>query len=178
MLVPHAMDKLAFVAVAVMAALVGCNRPGGLAAPQIRAESPARGPHHGEANAAAAARVGANGGRLFGEAIPAGASAVRLAEVLNAPQQYQNRPFRVEGTVVAVCQAMGCWMEVRDDATQAHIRMHGHSFFVPRDVNGRRAAVQATLVAAHPATECDHEAQAATGRVAQLELDATGIEVF
>lgn len=79
---------------------------------------------------------------------------------------------------MAVCQSMGCWMEIQDENTQAHVRMHGHSFFVPRDISGHRAVVQGTLVAAHPPTECDEEAREATGRVAQVEIDATGVEVY
>jgi hypothetical protein len=35
-----------------------------------------------------------------------------------------------------------------------------------------------TIVAAHPPTECDESAREATGRVAQIEFDATGVEVY
>jgi hypothetical protein len=108
----------------------------------------------------------------------AGTPAVHLGQIQNAPQQYSGHPLRVEGQVVAVCQHMGCWMEIRDEQTQAHVRMHGHSFFLPRDVNGHRAAVEATLVAAHPQTECDQSAHAATGQVAAVELDALGVDVY
>jgi hypothetical protein len=69
-------------------------------------------------------------------------------------------------------------MEMRDGQTQAHVRMHGHSFFLPRDVNGKRSAMVGTIVAAHPPTECDESARAATGRQAQIEFDATGVEVY
>ncbi len=116
--------------------------------------------------------------RHFGEAIAPELPITRLSQIVTAPTQFpRDRPIRVEGTVVAVCQGMGCWMELRDESTQAHIRMHGHSFFVPRDIANHHAMVQATLVAAHPPTECDNEAREATGRVAQVELDATGVQV-
>jgi len=114
----------------------------------------------------------------YGQPIDPSVRTARLGEVLQAPQQYSGSALRLEGQVVAVCQHMGCWMEMRNENTQAHVRMHGHSFFVPRGLNGHRAQVQATLVAAHPSTECDESAQAATGRPAQLELEATGVQVL
>jgi hypothetical protein len=168
-------------------ALSACSQPQPAVprTPPVQAEpahaaAPAPAPahdHHG-GNAAAPAQPGANGSRRFGEAIAADAQRAQLGEIVAAPDRFTGRAVRVEGTVSAVCQHMGCWMEIRDAATQAHVRMHGHSFFVPRDVNGRRAAVQATVVAAHSPTECDREAQAQTGRVAQIELDATGVEIY
>ncbi|MDP3276992.1 MAG: DUF4920 domain-containing protein [Deltaproteobacteria bacterium] len=119
-----------------------------------------------------------NGVRHFGEALPADTVRKSLAEVLSNAEPHRTAPVRIEGQVVAVCEHMGCWMEVRDGRTQAHVRMHGHSFFLPRDVNGKRAVLVGTVVAAHPATECDQSAQSATGQVAQIEFDATGVEVY
>jgi hypothetical protein len=172
--------------------LLACSRPEPAAQPpQVRAESAPTAAAAAAPSAPAPVAVavppvpepaaqpqGAAGSpRHFGAAAASDAQAVHLAAIVAAPQQYNGHALQVDGTVVAVCQAMGCWMEIRDEATQAHIRMHGHSFFVPRDVNGHHATVQATLVAAHPATECDQEAHAATGRVAQVELDATSVQV-
>ena len=119
-----------------------------------------------------------NGARLFGQAIADTATTARLAQLSAAPETFNGRTIRVEGTVVAVCQEMGCWMEMRDENTQAHVRMHGHSFFLPRDVDGHRAVVQATVVPTHRPTHCDEEAQHVTGQLAQIELDATGVQVF
>lgn len=116
--------------------------------------------------------------RRFGEALAADATRVSLSTVLHQAEQHRNKNLRIEGQIVAVCQHMGCWMELRDEQTQAHVRMHGHSFFLPRDVNGKRAALVGTLVAAHPPTECDESARQAAGQQAAVELDATGIEVY
>jgi hypothetical protein len=81
--------------------------------------------------------------------------------------------------VTAVCQEMGCWMEIKDDSGQAHIRMHGHSFFVPKTAPGHHARVQATLVPTKESeTECTEEAAKQMGHaVAKVELDATGVEL-
>jgi hypothetical protein len=143
--------------------------------------APAEHAAHGEPQFAppAQAQPATPGGtRRFGEPLAATARRVGLDEALRTHTQIGSTPIRVEGQIVAVCQHMGCWMEMRDGATQAHVRMHGHSFFLPRDVNGKRAAMVGTIVAAHAPTECDESAQAATGRRAAIEFDATGVEVI
>src|SRR5947209_1523052 len=52
-----------------------------------------------------------------------------LGEIAKNPDQYANRVVATAGKVTAVCQEMGCWMEMQDDSGRAHVRMHGHSFF-------------------------------------------------
>lgn len=133
---------------------------------------------HGESHRAPAPPTVTGGTRRFGEPLAANAMRVTLDQVLRTHEQLRDRVLRVDGQIVAVCQHQGCWMEIRDGSTQAHVRMHGHSFFVPRDVNGKRASITGTIVAAHAPTECDESAREATGRVAQIEFDATGVEVY
>jgi hypothetical protein len=169
--------------------LVGCAQPHP-ASPSVRPDPPRAqqaaadpSPHaandpHGVAPPSAHPAPVPGGTRKFGEPLGPDATRVTLEQVLRTHEQLGARAVRVEGQVVAVCQHQGCWMELRDGETQAHVRMHGHSFFLPRDVNGKRAAMVGTIVAAHPPTECDQSAQAATGRVAQVEFDATGVEVY
>ncbi|MEI8258737.1 MAG: DUF4920 domain-containing protein [Deltaproteobacteria bacterium] len=210
------MNRTTVVAILAVAAW-GCSRPEAAAAhPQVQPESTAHAgaPSHPSgtptpqpadpgAHAAAGAAAVPGGPRHYGAAIEPGIPSVHLAQVATTPAQFNGQTIRVEGEITAVCQHMGCWMEIRDDATQAHIRMHGHSFFLPRDVSGHRASVAATIVSAQGATECDgpghaeHAAApgataaapgaaaptaaaptAAAPRVAQIELDALGVDVF
>ncbi len=103
---------------------------------------------------------------------------VSLAELRRNPGQYANRTIRTEGVVAAVCQAAGCWMQLSDEAGRAHVRMHGHAFFIPRNATGRRATVQGTVVPANPNGHCEQEAAEQTGQTARLELDATGVELL
>lgn len=113
----------------------------------------------------------------LGEPISAGA--VALTDVAAHPASFRGKTIATSGTVTSVCQEMGCWMEIRDDRGLAHIRMHGHSFFVPKTASGHHARVQATLVDAKDATECEDEARSDAGGKAltKLELDATGVEL-
>ena len=68
----------------------------------------------------------------LGAPIDAKAQSVALSEVAKTPNNYVNKTFTTSGTVTAVCQHMGCWMEIKDDASEAHIKMAGHKFFVPK----------------------------------------------
>ena len=114
-----------------------------------------------------------------GEPISAGAPVVALADLMKNPDAYKGKSFVTTGTVTAVCQQMGCWMEIKDATSEAHIKMAGEKFFVPKTSAGRKARVQGTLVdVAGGDTECAKEAASQTGRqVAKIQLEATGVEL-
>src|SRR3954469_17009137 len=82
----------------------------------------------------------------LGAPIEASAEKVSLTDVAKNPNAFVGKKFATTGTVTAVCQHMGCWMEIKDDSGEAHIKMAGHSFFVPKTASGRKARVLATLV--------------------------------
>jgi hypothetical protein len=103
---------------------------------------------------------------------------VALASIAKESAKYANATVTTEGRVTAVCQAMGCWMEISDAAGEAHVRMSGHSFFIPKNASGRRAIVQGTVLAKPDNGECEQEAAEATGKVVKIELDATGVELL
>ena len=106
---------------------------------------------------------------------PISAPAVALADIAKNPGSYANRTVTTSGKVTSVCQEMGCWMEIRDESGQAHVRMHGHDFFVPKTASGHVARVQATLVKGSD-EECAEKGPA-SGGLAKVELDATGVEL-
>lgn len=114
-----------------------------------------------------------------GAPIDASAPVVALATVVKDPSSLKGKQFVTTGTVTAVCQEMGCWMEIKDDATEAHIKMAGEKFFVPKTSAGHKARVQGTLVdGAGGDAECNHEAEEQMGKqVAKLQLEATGVEL-
>jgi Domain of unknown function (DUF4920) len=98
-----------------------------------------------------------------------------LDALLREPARFQAKTVRTEGVVSAVCKSMGCWMEIADPSGQAHIKMAGHSFFVPKDASGHRAVVQGTVLRPND-DECSEEAKQQTGAVAKIEIEATGVE--
>ena len=129
------------------------------------------------ASAPAASESAPPGTLALGERITS--PIVPLADIAKDPARFKDRVFATSGKITAVCQEMGCWMEIKDDSGQAHIRMHGHSFYVPKTAPGHHARVQATLVPAKDQdTECTEEAKKQMGHpVAKVELDATGVEI-
>jgi hypothetical protein len=110
---------------------------------------------------------------------PITSAPVALSAIAHNPAAFANKTVVTSGTVTAVCQAMGCWMEITDESGEAHVKMHGHSFFVPKTASGHKARVQAIVEQTNPDEECAQEAEKQTARpVAKLQLDATGVELL
>jgi hypothetical protein len=169
---------------AVALALVACNTGPKEVAP-VTAEPTTAAPRA----QAPAPKPAADGATMkLGTAIDAAAEKVALAEVAKRPDAYVGKTFATTGTVTAVCQHMGCWMEIKDDASEAHIKMAGHAFFVPKAASGRKARVMATLMKnPEPEPSCGHgggkgcraEAEAQLGHaLPKLELVAQGVEIL
>ena len=110
----------------------------------------------------------------FGDAITI-ANDTPIAAITQSPGSFQGKAIATEGTVKAVCQERGCWMTLTDDANKtAMVRMHGHSFFIPKDASGKNARVQGTVMLVRDEKECDE----AKGQKAEIELDATGVQLL
>ncbi|WP_437657934.1 DUF4920 domain-containing protein [Sorangium sp. So ce1182] len=132
---------------------------------------------------ASAAGIGRLEKKQFGAPITE-TSTTPLPALLQEPAKFSGKTVRTEGVVSAVCKSMGCWMEIADESGSAHIKMAGHSFFVPKDASGHRAVVQGTMVPAEAEPgaacgakdNCRGEAEKETGRVAKIELEATGVQ--
>lgn len=140
----------------------------------------AAGCSHGE-NAASESRATSPSSSVAVNSAPAGTLAlgeritsplVPLAAIAKNPAAFEGRVIATSGKVTAVCQEMGCWMQLEDTSGQAHVRMHGHAFFVPKTAPGHLARVQATIVKpAGSPDDCEE------GKSAKVELDATGVEI-
>ncbi len=128
--------------------------------------------------------------QVFGAPIEAGLESAALADVARDPRRFANRKIATTGTISAVCQHAGCWMEMKDDAGEAHIKMAGHAFLVPRNASGKKARVMAKLAMdpaepaacqgdGHKGKGCRAEAEEQLGRpLAKLELVASGVEIL
>lgn len=126
-------------------------------------------------------------GTQLGAPLDPAAPTVALADVAKNPDQYVGKTFTTAGTVTAVCMHQGCWMELKDDAGQAHVKMAGHKFFVPKNASGKKARIVAKLEKeASPSCSdegekggCKAEAEEQLGRpLAKLELVAEGVEIL
>jgi len=103
-----------------------------------------------------------------------------LPEIVKESSKFADQTVRTEGVVSNVCKSMGCWMEIADSSGQAHIKMAGHAFFVPRDCAGHRAVVQGKVMPANAEkTTCGDDDGCGQGKsagLAKVEIEATGIE--
>ncbi len=116
-------------------------------------------------------------GRKFGDAVTE-MSETRLGDIAADPAKFADQTVRTTGTVKAVCQSAGCWMEIGDDVSRAHIKMAGHAFFVPKDGSGHTAIVQGKVKRGEATNDCNADACGSpeNGALAKLEIVATGVE--
>jgi hypothetical protein len=128
--------------------------------------------------------------KRFGAPITAAPELV-LADVLRAPERYENQAITVEGHVRSACTRRGCWMEVATSGDPAlpgcRVTFKDYGFFVPTDSAGASAKVQGTLDVntlppervAHLESEGGHFPQKnPDGSVNELRLVATGVELW
>ena len=152
----------------ILLAAAACNR------------APASDKHADKPAATAEKPAATASANKVGEPISATAPVVALADVMKNPDAYKGKSFVTSGTVTAVCQEMGCWMEIKDANSEAHIKMAGEKFSVPKTSAGHQARVQGTLVdvAGEEDSDCAQEAADQTGKqVAKIQLEATGVEL-
>jgi hypothetical protein len=144
--------------------------------------TPSADPAQPQPKAATASALKALDKKQFGAAITEKAP-TPLTSLVKEPAKFANQTVCTEGIVSAVCKSMGCWMEIADESGQAHIKMAGHSFFVPKEANGHRARIQGKVIPAADAQDmcgakdnCRENAEKETGKVAKIEIEATGVE--
>lgn len=120
----------------------------------------------------------------FGAPIAIETPFVPLADILKAPSAYDGKRVRTRGEVVAVCQAAGCWADLRPEgATKVevptHVTMHAHAFFLPRTARTRVAEVEGVLASKTLSQEeCDHyngEGASLVAGAPVLRVDALGV---
>jgi hypothetical protein len=140
-----------------------------------RASESTPAPAQAASTAASSVATPSAGTLLLGERVTA--PVLPLTDIAHDPAHYANRVVATTGKVTAVCQEMGCWMEIQDASGQAHVRMHGHKFFVPKTAAGHMARVQATVVKSGGGEDDCEEQPGNDKATAKIELDATGIEL-
>ena len=105
---------------------------------------------------------------------------VTLATIAGDPSTYAGQTVKTEGEIAAVCQRMGCWMEMRAEGVEPiRVPMAGHSFFLPKDVSGRHATIEGE-VAVRELSEGEREHLESEGALATaqtLQISATGVVI-
>lgn len=145
------------------------------------AEAPHEGDEDHEAHAEAAEGVEAatGGPTAYGDPLSE-RELTPLATIAGDAQTFAGQVVKTEGEIAAVCQRMGCWMEMRaDGVAPIRVPMAGHSFFLPKDVSGRQATVEGE-VAVRELSEGEREHLESEGALATaqaLQISATGVVI-
>lgn len=121
------------------------------------------------------------GEHRYGDPLEDGRELTTLGAILAAPETFADQVVRTEGEIAAVCQAMGCWMELREaeDGPAVRVPMAGHSFFLPKDISGRHATLEGRVALRDlSAEERAHlESEGASATAGALAIHATGVVV-
>jgi hypothetical protein len=68
---------------------------------------------------------------------------IALATLMAHPDDYVNKKVQVQGKISAVCQMMGCWMELTNDAGQhVRIKVEDGEIVFPKDSAGKTAVAE------------------------------------
>ena len=66
-----------------------------------------------------------------------------LATLLAHPEDYVGKTVQVKGKIVEVCQMMGCWMDLTNDAGQKlRIKVNDGEIDFPKDAAGKMAVAE------------------------------------
>ena len=115
--------------------------------------------------------------KTFGKALT-GMKPTPLADVLASAKDGQ--AVCLEGTVSAVCQTKGCWMELKQGDQAVHVTFEGYSFFVPKDSASKAVKLEGRVVVKQPKPdEVEHmQAEGAgTSAASKVQVVATGVEL-
>jgi hypothetical protein len=113
------------------------------------------------------------------------ATALPASTVLSDPAAHASAPVRVTGELTEVCQKMGCWAVLRDDAGHSvRVTMKDHAFGIDKDAAGKTCEVEGTLVnkAVDPAQVEHFESEGSKnppekGKTEAWELVATSVAI-
>lgn len=129
---------------------------------------------------------------LFGATLSEGAP-ITLGELITQLESTgEVKNVKVKGTVESVCQAKGCWMNLKSDdfpGKLVFVKFHDYGFFVPKDIAGMdvilegNAYIEETSVDelkhyAEDEGKTAEEIAAITAPVEEMKFMATGVEVI
>ena len=129
----------------------------------------------------------ADKGMTFGEKVEA-KNAIPVADLPAALEKSDKAKVKVEGKVVEVCKAEGCWLRMETASGTMLIKMKDHAFLVPLSMNGKTiiaegtASMKTTSVEmlkhyAEDAGKSKEEIAAITEPKKEMVMQATGVLV-
>lgn len=95
---------------------------------------------------AGVARAEVCAGTIYGEGVQL-AETTPAAAILDHPEQFAGKPVRIEGTVVEVCQKMGCWMAISagEEGRELRVKVEDGVIVFPASARGKRAVAEGAV---------------------------------
>ena len=73
--------------------------------------------------------------------------AITMKDLVAKMEGKEEVTAKVEGKVVAVCQAKGCWMTLeKPDGSTMRVSFKDYGFFVPKDIAGKTVVIEGKAV--------------------------------
>ena len=127
-------------------------------------------------------------GQTYGEPVTAD-GAVSYEAMLDQFTDQDSLTVKISGSVEAVCQAKGCWMNISSDdpdKPSMFVKFKDYGFFVPKDIAGRQVVMEGTAYReitsvdelrhlAEDAGKSKEEIEAITEPKEELKFMATGV---
>ncbi len=85
----------------------------------------------------------ADKGMIFGEKVEA-VDAIKVSDLPATLEKNEKAIVKVEGKVVEVCKAEGCWLRMETATGTMLIKLKDHAFLVPLSMNGKTIVAQGT----------------------------------
>ncbi len=98
------------------------------------------------------ATYAADGMETFGAGVDLG-TVTPIADILADPDSFIGTTVRIEGGVLEVCPAKGCWMEVGNVESKIRVKVEDDVIMFPRTAEGKIASAQGVV----EAVELDRE---------------------
>ncbi|HFA50651.1 MAG TPA: DUF4920 domain-containing protein [Bacteroidetes bacterium] len=115
-------------------------------------------------------------------------NAIPYAEMVAKMENAESMNVKVKGTVQAVCQAKGCWMNINDAqaSNETFVQFEDYGFFMPKDISGREVILEGKVYKEEtPVDQLRHfaedegkskeEIEAITEPVEEMKFMATGV---
>ncbi len=118
---------------------------------------------------------------------------ITVADLMARPDNYVGKTVQVKGKIAAVCQMMGCWMDLTNDAGQKiRVKVEDGVIVFPKDASGRTAVCEGKLSKAELTREqaieqAKHEAEetgkkfnpdSIKGAITRYQIEGTGAVIL
>lgn len=98
-------------------------------------------------------------GQKYGDGVTL-TEATSIQQLFAAPEAHLGQTVRVDGIVSAVCENMGCWIELKEpgDGPGIRFKVDDGVIVFPMSAKGKRASAQGVFEKIDPVAEAEHHA--------------------